>query len=284
MGGQLDGRTVIVTGAGTGIGAGVARDLAGEGAAVLLLGRTAETLEETKESIVGAGGEAVAMRADVLQQEDIDGAVERAVKEWGRIDGLVNNAGVFEVAHSLEMSRDAWDSVISTNLSAVFFVSQAVGRVMARAESGSIVNMSSVDGHLAEATNAPYNTAKAGLFGLTRSLAIDLGPLGVRCNTVSPGYVEGTPMAEDTVEDAPPLSQILRDWRRSPIRRMVNVEEVAATCTFLISDRASGLNGTDIMVDGGLTADLYALESVEETGWAEVQDQAIKQIKEDAGE
>ena len=189
----------------------------------------------------------------------------------GRIDGLVNNAGIAIGGHCLELTRRDWESVISINLSAAFFMSQAAGRQMVKQGSGSIVNMSSVDGHLAEGMNAPYNTAKAGLLGLTRSLAIDLGPLGLRCNSISPGYVEGTPMSEDACESEASLSDLLGDWGRAPLRRMVTIEEVANACLFLLSDASSGFNGADLLVDGGLTSNLYALESVSDTGVFESQ-------------
>jgi NAD(P)-dependent dehydrogenase (short-subunit alcohol dehydrogenase family) len=277
--GPLDGRVVIVTGAGSGIGAGIAIRVATAGARVLLIGRTPATLEQTASTIADSSGVAAIQQCDVSRQEDVDAAVARAMTEWGRIDGLVNNAGIFIVGHCLELARRDWEEIISINLSATFFMSQAAGREMARQGSGAIVNMSSVDGHLAEGTNAPYNTAKAGLLGLTRSLAIDLGPLGIRCNSISPGYVEGTSMAEDTSDSDVSLSELLRNWDRSPSRRMVTIEEVANACLFLLSDDSSGFNGADLLVDGGLTSNLYALESVPDTGWFESQEQALAGVR-----
>lgn len=277
--GLLDGRVVIVTGAGTGLGAGISTRAAEEGAKVLLLGRTEARLKDTAAAIASASGTAAVQRCDISLQEDVDAAVERAISEWGRIDGLVNNAGIFAVAHALELSRRDWDEVLAINLSGAFFMAQAAGRHMARQGSGSIVNMSSVDGHLGEGNSVPYNTTKAALFGLSRSLGMDLGPLGVRCNSVSPGYVDGTPMAEDSSFDSRSLSELLTNWDRAPIRRMVTVREVADTCLFLLSDASTGLNGTDLLVDGGLTTNLYAMESVPQTGYAAMQEEALQRLK-----
>jgi NAD(P)-dependent dehydrogenase (short-subunit alcohol dehydrogenase family) len=277
--GRLDGQVVVVSGAGSGIGAGVAKLAAAEGANVLLLGRRLEKLEETTAAIGGEDGAAVAVRCDVTDAGDIDTAVARALSEWGRVDGLVNNAGSFQMAHALELTREQWDAVIAVDLTAAFFMSQAFGRVMARAGKGSIVNIASVDGHAGEPLNAPYNSSKAGLIGLSRSLALDLTPLGIRCNAVSPGYVDGTPMADDTADTEHSVSDLLRNWQRVPLRRMVSVDEVAQMTVFLLSDAASGLTGSDVLVDGGLLADVYALDSVEATGWGAYRNEALDQVR-----
>lgn len=277
--GRLQGQVVVVSGAGSGIGAGVARLAAAEGASVLLLGRRLEKLEETAAAIGGAHGTAVALKCDITDAGDIDRAVTRALDEWGRVDGLVNNAGSFQMAHALEMTRQQWDEVIAVDLSAAFFMSQAFGRVMAKAGTGSIVNIASVNGHQGEPLNAPYNSSKAGLIGLTRSLAMDLTPLGIRCNAISPGYVDGTPMADDTASTDQSVGELLRIWDRVPLRRMVNVDEVAHLAVFLLSDAASGLTGSDVVVDGGLMSNHYALDSVEATGWGAYQAEVLAQVR-----
>lgn len=274
--GRLDGQVIVVSGAGSGIGAAVAKLAAQEGAAVLLLGRTAERLEQTRTAI---GDAAVVQQCDVTKQEDIDAATSRALSEWGRVDGLVNNAGSFQMAHALLMTRSQWSETIDVDLTAAFFMSQAFGRIMAKAGKGAIVNMASVDGHAGEPLNAPYNSSKAGLIGLTRSLAMDLTPLGVRCNAVSPGYVDGTPMADDTADTEQSVSQLLQNWQRVGLRRMVNVDEVAQTTVFLLSDAASGLTGSDVLVDGGLMSDIYALDSVEATGWKAFQNETLDEVR-----
>jgi NAD(P)-dependent dehydrogenase (short-subunit alcohol dehydrogenase family) len=158
-------------------------------------------------------------------------------------------------------------------------MAQAVGRVMARVEAGSIVNVASVDGHAAEGLVPGYSACKAGLLGLTRSLAIDLSPLGIRCNSVSPGYVAGTPMAEESSAGSRPLSQILTDWDRAPLGRMVSAAEVADACAYLLSERSSGITGTDLRVDGGMLSNVYALESEAETGWSKVRDEALAAVR-----
>lgn len=277
--GRLDGQVVAVSGAGTGIGAAVAKAAVAEGASVLLLGRRPEKLEETAAAIGGPDGTAVVQPCDVTRPEDIDAAVARAVEVWGGVDGLVNNAGSFQMAHALVMTRQQWDDTIAVDLTGAFFMSQAFGRLMARAGKGAIVNIASVNGHAGEPLNAPYNAAKAGLIGLTRSLALDLTPLGIRCNAVSPGYVDGTPMADDTADTEQSVSELLRDWQRVPLRRMVDVDEVANVTAFLLSDAASGLTGSDVIVDGGMMSNHYALDSVDATGWARYQNEAIAEVK-----
>ena len=274
--GLLAGKMVIITGAGSGIGAAVAKQAAADGANVLLLGRRLNKLEETAANI---GDGAFVQQCDVTVQADIDQAIALAVDTWGRIDGLVNNAGMFAMAHPLEMTREQWNQVIDVDLTSSFFFTQAAGRIMARMGTGSVVNIASVNGHQGEPLNAPYNAAKAGLIGLTRSLAMDLGRLGIRVNSVSPGYVDGTPMADDTGNADEPMSELLRDWPRSPLRRMVDTSEVASLCAFLISDKASGMTGSDVVVDGGMLTNHYALESVPATGWASFQDSVLEGVK-----
>ncbi|MEI2701456.1 MAG: SDR family oxidoreductase [Baekduia sp.] len=274
--GRLEGQVIAVSGAGSGIGAAVAKLAAAEGASVLLLGRRAEKLEQTRADI---GESAVVQQCDVTVQEDIDAAVVRALNEWGRVDGLVNNAGSFQMAHALLMTRSQWDETLAVDLSAAFFMSQAFGREMARAGKGAIVNMASVDGHAGEPLNAPYNSSKAGLIGLTRSLAMDLTPLGIRVNAVSPGYVSGTPMADDTADTEQSVGELLQNWQRVALRRMVSVEEVAQMTVFLLSDAAAGLTGSDVLVDGGLMSDIYALDSVEATGWKAFQNETLDEVR-----
>ena len=275
--GRLAGKSIIVTGAGSSIGAAVARQAAAEGAKVMLLGRRVDKLEQT----AGAVGEAaIVHQCDVTDQGDIDRAVRLALDTWGGIDGLVNNAGMFVMGHPLELTREEWHQVIEVDLTAAFFFTQAVGRVMARAGGGSVVNIASVNGHQGEPLNAPYNSAKAGLIGLTRSLAMDLARLGIRVNAVSPGYVDGTPMADDTGDSDVPMRELLRDWPRVPIRRMVDTVEVADVCVFLLSGQASGVTGSDVVVDGGMLTNHYALESVPATGWAAYQDKVLAAVEE----
>jgi NAD(P)-dependent dehydrogenase (short-subunit alcohol dehydrogenase family) len=275
----LEGKIVVVTGAGSGIGAAVAKRAAEDGARVALIGRTPDRLGATAEVITGAGGEAFSIRCDVTLQEDIDAAIAQVLERWDTIDGLVNNAGMFSIGHVLDHSREEWQRVIDVDLSAAFFMSQAAGRQMARAGGGSIVNIASIDGHAAEALVPSYSACKAGLMGLTRSMAIDLSPLGIRCNSVSPGYVAGTAMAEDTGDAGRPMAEIMDGSDRSALRRLVTVSEVADACSYLLSDRATGVTGADLLVDGGTMANVYVLESDAETGWSRIQTEAIEEVR-----
>jgi len=276
---RFRGQTALVTGGGTGIGAGIARRFAEEGANVMVLGRTPASLQQTVEKIEQAGGTAKWTQCDVSKPSAALEAVALAADTWGGIDVLINNAANFARGHVLELDPAEWDRVIATSLSGAFYMAQAAGRHMVRLGRGAIVNISSVDGALGEPMIASYNTAKAGLYGLTRSLAMDLGPLGIRANSVSPGYVADTPMAAASGIEGEALEYMLTSWSRVPMQRMVTIGEVAATCAFLASDEASGINGEDVVIDGGMIRMLFAMDSVPGASRAEATQGAIAAVR-----
>jgi len=261
---RFEGKTVIVTGGSQGIGKAVAERFAREGADVLITGRRAEVLDLVVAGITAGGGSAWAVTADVSVAGDVEGSVAAARERWDRIDVLVNNAGIGEEVPFLEIGVDSWDRVIGTNLRGAFLMAQAVAREQVRAGGGAIVHIASIDGSGGDGPYASYNASKAGLLGLSRTMAIELAEHGIRVNCVSPGFTH-TEMTESAVP--PELMEYLTTrFARVPMRRLVTTDEIAAAVTFLASDDASAITGVDLTVDCGLTANWYILETLEGAG------------------
>jgi len=260
LNGRFAGRGVIVTGGGRGIGQATARAFAAEGADVLVLGRTVADLDDTVAQITAAGGQAWLLPCDVTDEAQVEETVTRATGRWGRIDLLVNNAGIDDDTPFLEIDRGRWRAVIDTNLTGVFLMSQAVGREMARSGGGVILHTASIDASGGDGPYAAYNASKAGLLGLSRTMALELATHGIRSNCVSPGFTH-TVMTEKAV--GPKLMEYLNgSFARVPIKRLVRTDEVAQAFLFLASDQASAITGIDLRVDGGLTANWYILETL----------------------
>ena len=260
MNGRFAGRGVIVTGAGRGIGQATARAFAAEGADVLVLGRTVADLEDTVAQITADGGQAWLLPCDVTDEAQVEETVTRAAGRWDRIGVLVNNAGIDDDTPFLGVDRARWRAVIDTNLTGVFLMSQAVGREMARTGGGVILHTASIDASGGDGPYAAYNASKAGLLGLSRTMALELAAHGIRSNCVSPGFTH-TVMTEKAV--GPELMEYLNgSFARVPIKRLVRTDEVAQAFLFLASDQASAITGIDLRVDGGLTANWYILETL----------------------
>jgi len=257
---RFEEKNVIVTGAGQGIGRAIAERFAAEGANVMLIGRRRDPLDEAERGITANGGNAWAHSADVSSSTEVDAAVATANERWGRIDVLVNNAGIAEEKPFLEIDDDGWDRILATNLRGAFLMAQRVARLQAKAGGGSIVHIASIDASGGDGPYASYNASKAGLLGLNRTMALELGPFGVRVNCVSPGFTH----TEMTEVGVPPgmMDYLVNRFDRVPLRRLVRPEEIAAACAFLASEDASGITGIDLTVDCGLTANLYILESI----------------------
>jgi NAD(P)-dependent dehydrogenase (short-subunit alcohol dehydrogenase family) len=258
--GRFSGRNVIVTGAGRGIGQATARAFASEGAEVLALGRTVADLAETVRHIAGDGGKAWLAACDVTDEASIEAAVAQAASRWERIDVLINNAGIDDDTPFLDIDRARWRAVIGTNLTGAFIMAQAVARQMAGTGGGVILHTASIDASGADGPYAAYNASKAGLLGLSRTMAMELAGYGIRSNCVSPGFTH-TVMTEKAV--GPELLGYLNgSFARVPIKRLIRTDEIAQAFLFLASEHASAITGIDLRVDGGLTANWYVLETL----------------------
>ena len=253
---RFEGKTIIVTGAGRGIGRAIAERFASEGADVLCVGRTREPLEET----AALCGSAWVVTGDVSRSEDVDGVLAAALERWERIDVLVNNAGIDDETPFLDMSEEDWRAVIATNLTGVFLMSQRVARAMRDSKGGVILHNISIDALGGDGSFASYNASKAALLGLNRTMALELAQYGIRVNGVSPGFTH-TDMTERAV--GPKLMAYLNgSFERVPMRRLVKPAEIAAAFAFLASDDASAITGQNLVVDCGLTANWFILETL----------------------
>jgi NAD(P)-dependent dehydrogenase (short-subunit alcohol dehydrogenase family) len=260
LNGRFAGRGVIVTGGGRGIGQATARAFAAEGADVLVLGRTVADLEDTVAQITADGGQAWLLPCDVTSEAQVEETVTRAASRWDRIDVLINNAGVDDDTPFLEIDRARWRAVVDTNLTGVFLMSQAVGREMAKTGGGVILHTASIDASGGDGPYAAYNSSKAGLLGLSRTMALELAAHGIRSNCVSPGFTH-TVMTEKAV--GPKLMDYLNgSFARVPMKRLITTDEIAQAFLFLASGQASAITGIDLRVDGGLTANWYILETL----------------------
>ena len=227
---------------------------------MLVTAHTEDELREAVRELRSSGQEVFHLAGDLADPDEPGLIVAEALRRWDHIDILVNNAGIDHKAPFLEITLEGWVHTLAVMLTAPFRLSQLVGREMARAGRGAIINMCSIDGRAVDGPYASYDVAKAGLLMLTRNVAVELGPKGIRCNSVSPGWVL-TPMVESGT--APELlAEMKHNFARVPIKRLVTTEEVAAACAFLASDDASAITGADLTVDGGTEADLYVLASL----------------------
>ena len=240
-------KIAIVTGSSRGIGRAIALRLAAGGSTVVVnyVGNE-EAAKEVVDQITGNGGEAIAVQADVRQPAEAQALIDTAKQAYGRIDILVNNAGTTRDTLLMRMSEDDWDVVLDTNLKGTFNCIKAVSRQMMRQRSGRIVNITSVAGISGNAGQANYASAKAGLIGLTKTVAKELGGRGITCNAVAPGLVP-TDLTASLPQDLVDLA-----IERTPLGRTGTAEDIAAAVAFLASDEASFVTGQILAVDGGL--------------------------------
>jgi NAD(P)-dependent dehydrogenase (short-subunit alcohol dehydrogenase family) len=247
---RFGGDVAVVTGAGSGIGAAIARGLAAEGATVLVVDQHEETARAVRDELVGAGGRADRVVLDVSDGDRVENAFRAMVERHGRIDLLVNNASNGSGDGLATLPRSEWELAVDVTLKGAFLCTQAALSSMLSHRSGRIVNVASVNGLLHLGQEA-YSAAKAGLIQLTRSVAVRYGPFGIRANAVAPGTVR-TPAWDERLASDPEVFDRLARWY--PLGRVGEPEEVAHAVLFLASADASWITGTVLPVDGGLVA------------------------------
>ena len=249
--GLLTGKTALITGAARGIGKAIALKYASEGANIaftdLVLNADMKAgLEATRQEIEALGVKCLAYAGNAADFAETEAVVKQIHADFGSIDILVNNAGITKDGLMLRMSEAQWDAVLNVNLKSAFNFIHACAPIMLRQRGGSIINMSSVVGVHGNAGQCNYSASKAGMIGLAKSIAQELGPKGVRANAVAPGFIE-TAMTAQLPED------IRKDWlKKIPLRRGGQVEDIANVCLFLASDMSSYVTGQVIQIDGGM--------------------------------
>ncbi|PSB10133.1 beta-ketoacyl-ACP reductase [Pleurocapsa sp. CCALA 161] len=242
---HLKDKVAVITGASRGIGKAAALALVSQGAKVVInYARSSDAAEATVKEITDAGGEAIAVQADVSQSTEVDNLIKTTLDQFGRIDVLVNNAGITQDTLLLRMKPEQWQAVIDLNLTGVFLCTKAVSKTMLKQRSGRIINIASVAGQMGNPGQANYSAAKAGVIGFTKTVAKELANRGITVNAVAPGFIE-TDMTNDLKSD-----DIIKFI---PLGRYGKPEEVAGTIRFLASDpSAAYITGQVFNVDGGM--------------------------------
>jgi len=245
---KLKDKVAIITGAAEGIGKATAIEFVKEGAKVVVADVNLELAEKTVEELKMLGGEAIAVKVDVANPDDVNAMVSKTLERFGRIDILFNNAGISIQKSLLEMTLEDWRRVIDVNLTGVFLCSQAVARVMIQQRRGVIINMASSLGFVAIPRRAAYCASKAGVIGLTRELAVELAPYGIRVVAVAPGWI-ATQRVLNLAKRGIVNEEAIK--MMTPMGRLGTPEEVAKVVVFLASDDASFITGDTILIDGG---------------------------------
>ncbi len=242
----LDGKVAVITGSSRGIGKAAALALAEQGGKIVVnYARSSEAADAVVAQIEEMEGEAIALQADVSKADEVDALIKATMDKFGRIDVLVNNAGITRDTLLLRMKPEDWQAVIDLNLTGVFLCTRAVSKIMLKQRSGRIVNISSVAGLMGNPGQANYSAAKAGVIGLTKTVAKELAPRGVTANVVAPGFI-----ATDMTDDLKNTEEILK---YIPLARYGQPEEVAGLIRFLAADPAAAyITGQVMNVDGGM--------------------------------
>jgi 3-oxoacyl-[acyl-carrier protein] reductase len=242
----LSGRVAFVTGASQGIGRACALELAAAGASVALAARNLEKLAEVAAEITAAGGTAEVFAIDVGDEESIKACAKAVIAHFGKVEILVNNAGITRDTLAMRMKRKDWDDVLTTNLTGAFLLTQACMSALLKARWGRVINITSVVGEIGQAGQANYAASKAGLIGLTKSLARELGSRGITVNAVAPGYIETAMTAVLTEEQKTAMTS------QVPLQRAGTDKDIAAAVVFLASEGASYITGHTLDVNGGM--------------------------------
>lgn len=249
---NLAGKTAIITGASSGIGKTTALFLAKAGADVVLAARRIEKLEEVAKEIEKTRQKALPVQVDVSQKSDIQKMVSQTVEKLGKVDILINNAGVLEYKDFLEIDDEHWNKILDVNLRGYLWCAQEATKEMAKNKSGKIINIASIAGLAAFPQITTYNVSKAAVIMLTKSMATELGPMRINVNAVAPGIIE-TEMTEGMLKDPKTVEGFLT---KVPLGRTGKAEDIASAVAFLASDLANYMTGTVVVVDGGWTCHL----------------------------
>ena len=242
----LSGKTAIVTGASRGIGAAIAHRLCEAGANVVLCSRSADAVGEVSDTLQGKGHTVHAMAADISQKADVEALIEQTIAQFSQIDILVNNAGITRDTLLMRLKDEDWNAVLQTNLTGTMYCTRAVLRPMIRQKSGRIINISSVVGLAGNAGQANYAAAKAGMIGLTKATAKEVGARGITVNAIAPGFITTDMTAQISEQNQKQLLELI------PLRGFGHPEDVADAVCFLASDAARYITGQILQVDGGM--------------------------------
>ena len=243
----LEGKTALITGASRGIGRGIAKAFAAQGANVAFTYLSSvEKGQALEAELAQQGIQARGYRSDASDFDQAQALADQVIADFGRIDILVNNAGITRDGLLMRMGKDQWDAVIKANLDSVFNLTKGVQRYMLKQRAGSIINMSSVVGIKGNAGQANYAASKAGIIGFTKSVALELGSRGIRCNAIAPGFI-----ATEMTESLDP--KVLESWLETiPLKRAGSVEDIANACLYLGSDLSTYVTGQVLSVNGGM--------------------------------
>ena len=257
---RLKDKIAVITGSGAGIGKSIAEVFAKEGAKIVGASRRSSNGRPVIDDIVEQGGQGIFVQCDISVEDDVKRLIGTTIDEYGRIDVLINNAGVNFVKPFEQMETADWDRVINTDLRGTYLCSRYAIDHMLKAKSGSIINIGTVHSMQCMPGAAPYDAAKWGMVGLTKSMAVEFASRNIRVNVLSPGLID-TQIWTDIKNAAPNLNECLTFWRSNiPAGRVGTPKEVAYTAVFLASDKASYVTGANFLVDGGMTSQLISME------------------------
>lgn len=244
---RISGKKAIVTGGSKGLGRAIAIGLGEAGAQVAVVSRSKNLIEEVSNEIIKKGSKAIPVQADVTKIEDIEQMAKVVLDKFGRIDILINNAGIAPMNKALNISVEEWNNVIDTNLKSAFLISKIIGETMIREKKGKIINIGSVLGKMASSTALHYCVSKAGIIQMTRALALEWAPFNINVNCIAPGFFE-TEMIQKHQKDEKYTRFLLF---KIPFKRIAKPEEIVGTAIFLASEASDYITGQTIFVDGG---------------------------------